>query len=244
MEENMTIELVAAEAHQINKWIIECRMNIEANFIQLAGLLKRVRDEKLYVVLDHKTFESYIADPDLAMSRSKAYKLIRTWELYVEKLSIPKQILIDIGSKRLEIISPLVPAMILEEHHREDWLNKARELSRSDLENEVRQCQGKSILSSLPMTIPTVDNLSDLLKYKSYTEYVEAQPCILCGVSPVDKSHFPKTRGAGAPDDWIIPTCRNCHTGYHLNPLKWMHDYQDKWAAYFYGLILKMWEKT
>ena len=231
-------------AFEINSKIIECRMNIEANFIQLARLLKRVRDEKLYVILNHKTFESYIADPDLAMSRSKVYRLIRAWELYVEKLSIPEPVLIDVGSKRLEIIMPMVPAMILNEQHRIDWLNKARELSRSDLENEVRQCQGKPLLSSLPAPTGHIyPGLSDLLKYKSYTEYVKNSPCMICGARPVDAHHFPKTIGAGAKLEWVVPLCREDHSAYHYNPLKFMHDFSGNWATYLFGLILKIWEK-
>ena len=240
----MTTEIVAATAYELDMAIHQCNLNVRANFLRMAELLVQMREERLYRSLDYDTFESYLGSLGAEGTRGWLYKLIRAWEVFSKKMEIPDQTLIAIGPSKLDIIAPMAPAMMLDEHHKADWIGKAEELSKSDLINEVRQCQGKPLLSSL--TAPTghiYPGLSDLLKFKSYTEYVKNSPCMICGARPVDAHHFPKTIGAGAKLDWVVPLCREDHSAYHYNPLKFMHDFSGNWAAYFYGLILKIWEK-
>jgi hypothetical protein len=208
----------------------------------MAKLLVQVRDEKLYHALDCPTFESYLGSISAEGTRGWLYKLIRAWEVFSRKMEIPDQTLIAIGPSKLDIIAPMAPAMMLDDQHRADWIGKAAELSKSDLINEVRICQGKALLSSHLLTSRS-PGLTDLLKYKSYTEYVESRLCILCGAAPVDAHHWPLTKGAGANKDHVVPLCRRCHTEFHENPLKWLNDYRRQWGGYFYDIILKIWEK-
>src|SRR4030066_1851451 len=133
----MTDAIVATTAYEVNSEVIACRMNIEANFLRLARLLKQVRDEKLYRALDHLTFESYLGDPEIGIKRSSAYKLITEYERYVLRLGVPETRLIGIGSKKLSIIGPVV------ERDKDEWLDRAEALSSSDLIAEVRNAQGK-----------------------------------------------------------------------------------------------------
>lgn len=51
--------------------------------------------------------------------------------------------------------------------------------------------------------------------------WVAAQPCIICGLSPVDgcdNAHTPTRSGMGkkGPYTAIIPLCRHCHTRQHM----------------------------
>lgn len=240
----MITEIVGTTAFDIDLQIRQANYNVRANFLLMAKLLVQIRDEKLYYALDHQTFGSYLGSISAEGTRGWLYKLIRAWEVFSRKMEIPDQTLIAIGPSKLDILAPVSESMMLDEWHKAEWIGKAAELSKGDLINEVRNFQGKPILSSqLAAVTPPNPGLTDLLKYKSYTDYVSAQPCILCGKTPVDKAHFPKTKGAGAPENRVIPLCREDHELYHANPLKFMHDYQDKWAGYLFGLILKIWEK-
>jgi len=234
-------------AFGINSEIVACKMNIEANFIHLAQLLKRVRDEKLYLSLDQKTFESYLGDPDIAIGRSTAYKLIASWELYVERLSVPEPTLLDIGSKRLGYISPVVSDDV------DGWLSKAKSLSLSDLLQEVRSCQGKPPLSSLKVpagqisrTGQTSQGIADLLsKYPTYLDYVRDQPCMVCSAPPPsDAHHFPQGRVRTDNREKTVPLCRGCHQEYHQSPLKFLNDYKSSWGDYFFSFIFRIWEKA
>jgi hypothetical protein len=240
----MTTESIASTAYELDVQIHAANFNIRANFLVLARLLCKMRDEKLYRVLDHPTFESDLGTLGAEGNRAWLYKLCRAWELFSKKLGVPDARLIEAGPSKLDIIAPVV-----NEENKDEWLNKT-ELSKSDLIQEVRSHLGKPPLSSLKVPAGQISRTGQisygiaglLSKYPTYLDYVRGQPCIVCGSTQVDASHFPKTRGAGAPDEWAVPACRKCHGEYHLNPLKWMHDYQDKWAAYYYGLILKIWE--
>lgn len=236
----MTDAIVAATAYEVDSQIHQANMNVRANFLVMARLLVRVRDEKLYRALDHPTFESYLGTLGAEGNRQWLYKLCRAWEKFSKQLGVSDARLIEAGPSKLDIIAPVVT-----DENKDEWLDKTV-LSKSDLINEVRRSTGKPPLLPSPSLRGSINpGLSDLVsKYPTYLDYVRGQSCIVCGGSPVDGSHFPKTRGAGAPDEWRIPACRGCHAEYHQNPLKWMHDYQDKWAAYYYGLILKIWENA
>jgi len=208
--------------------------------------------------LDCQTFEEYLGTLAPEGTRTWLYKLMRSYELYVKRLALSQEALIEIGPSKLDIIAPAILKIELKKETEPDkydgivildWLDKAKTLSKIDLINEVRQYQGKQELGNPPTPEEFRQDNSPFMETSgmagllTYLDYVKAQPCIVCGANPTDKMHFPKTRGAGAPENWIIPCCRKCHVEYHTNPLKWMHDNQDKWAGYFYGLILKIWEK-
>ena len=243
----MTTEIVASVAYDLNEQIVQCNLNVRANFLHMAKLLVQMRDEKLYLALDCPTFESYLGTLGAEGTRGWLYKLIRAWELFSKKMEIPDQTLIAIGPSKLDILAPMVPTMILNDKNRADWIGKAANLSKSDLINEVRAVQGKSFLSFLPAPSGQINHgLSDLLlKYKSYQEYVKAQSCILCGNGPVDKAHFPRTKKRGGEDWQIIPLCRKCHEDFHAQGVDtFLSKYKQSIFDYFYGLILKIWEKT
>ena len=59
---------------------------------------------------------------------------------------------------------------------------------------------------------PSMPPSSDPVPPSSYLEYVRNHFCVVCGKSPAEAAHFPKTTGAGAPDYWVIPLCRECHS--------------------------------
>lgn len=234
----MTKELAEETAHILDQQIVQANYNIRANFIALARLLCQMRDEKLYLVLGHPSFNSYLADVGVEMDRSWAYRLIRAWEKFSVGLGVPDRKLIEVGPTKLDIIAPVV-----NEGNKDEWLDKSV-LSKGDLISEVRSSQGKPPLLPAPSPRAQINpGIADLLKYKTYLDYVRDQPCIVCG-KPGEPHHWPVTRGAGGKEveEWAIPLCRADHDDAHRQPHKFMHDYSHRWAAYFYGLILRAWE--
>jgi hypothetical protein len=73
-----------------------------------------------------------------------------------------------------------------------------------------------------------------------YLRFVEGQPCIICGKKDVEKAHWPRTQGAGAPEHWVIPLCRECHAEMHnAGVWTWSERYADKLGHYFFDILKK-----
>ena len=199
-------------AHTNRELIISHRKEIGKGFLVLAFLLKENRDNAYYKILGYDSFEEFLAEPDLAFRRSTVYNLIHQYELYIQELKCNEDFLAEIGSRRLQIISPVVktdPSL---------WLDRAKELTKSDLILEVREAQGKGGEREIETTIDTSMPVSPALpvNVKEYLERLKEEPCIICGLRPVDLAHFPRTQKRGAKDWEVLPLCRKCHSEQHL----------------------------
>jgi len=243
----MTTESIASTAYELDVQIHAANFNIRANFLVLARLLCKMRDEKLYRVLDHPTFESYLGTLGAEGNRAWLYKLCRAWELFSKKLGVPDARLIEAGPSKLDIIAPVV-----NEENKDEWLNKT-ELSKSDLIQEVRSHLGKPPLSSLSAPAGQISQkehisqgIADLLsKYPTYLDYVRDQPCMICSAPPPsDAHHFPQGRVRTDNLGKTVPLCRSCHQEYHQSPLKFLNDYKSSWGDYFFSFIFRIWGAT
>jgi len=217
------------KAHMIFLEICQRKNQVAMNLIELGRLFKTYRDEKYYLVQDYETFESFLGS--IGFNYKTVASFIHIHELYVEKLKINKEFLALIGHANLQLINPVV------EENPEEWLFKARELSKSDLRNEVRVAQNKP-----EKEYPVTKGKPQIFDFKNYLEYIKAYGCILCGKKQVERAHFPKTQKAGAPDHWRIPLCREHHDLYHHDPIDFLVNYRDKWAEFFYDLIIAVYK--
>jgi len=118
--------------------VIELKKDIERSFIKMGGMLKLVRDNKLYLEKGCVTFEEYIAIPELALNRSTVYAIINVFEVFFEK-SNQSDDLIEIGYSKLNRISQFKNQPDFEE-----WIYKAKTLSLSDLGLEIKEAKGIS----------------------------------------------------------------------------------------------------
>ena len=214
-EEKNLIEQTA-KANDNKEQIIQAKFNIAGNYLILARLLKENRDNAYWKLEGCDTFDEFLGQPEVSFSRSKAYSLIRIWELYKDRLHLDDHTLLDIGNAKLALIAPVV------ESDREGWLAKAKHLSKSDLKIELGQGPGTSRFSSPPAPASVLP---------------PDAPCAICGEKPTEKSHFPCSRGASTPEDHWVPMCRECHQDFHARPKDFTWDFKRKWADYFYERI-------
>jgi hypothetical protein len=69
---------------------------------------------------------------------------------------------------------------------------------------------------------------------EAYKAWIKTQPCVMCG-APADDPHHLKgvgnLSGAGltAPDTYLMPMCRGCHTYIHEDPGYWTDQWE--WVA-------------
>lgn len=133
------IEKKGGEAYVIHEIILSCKERILRDFWKLAHALKISRDKSHYKVLGYETFREYLATPEISMSEGHASKLIKNLEVWVERYQLSQRKLNGIDTEKLYLASQVAT----EENH-EEWLEKARTLSRSDLITEVQEVKDKN----------------------------------------------------------------------------------------------------
>ena len=217
----------SAKAEENKEQIIQAKLNVAANYLILAHLLKENRDGSLYKLLHCDSFDEFLGMPEIGFSRSKAYSLIQIWELYKDKLHIDDHDLLDAGNSKLLMIAPYV------EKDRE-WLNKARLLSKSDLRLEINGVSGIKSLSPPKSPAPPSSRMTP----EQYLGLVKSSPCVNCGaIETVVPAHFPRTRVRCKHPWHVIPLCYKCHTEQEGSK-DWCWEYRANWAKWFYGLIV------
>ncbi len=116
------------EAQFVRERIIEIRHNLGLSSIQLAYLLKKTKEKRLYESWGMNSFEEAIADPDISISRSTAYGLLQVWDTWVEKYGLTPEEVATVPYDKLLMVAP----MVTDDNHTEIF-EDAKSLSRQDL---------------------------------------------------------------------------------------------------------------
>ena len=123
------------EAWDRHERIMELRGLAEQSFLALGEELYEMRESEAYKRLDYDTFTAYIADPGgVNMKRSSVYSLVGNYERYVLELGCPTVGLLAAGWGKLDTLRPYV-----DKENIEEWLNEAGALSRSDLQQRMKE---------------------------------------------------------------------------------------------------------
>ena len=95
--------------------------------------------EKQYQELDYPSFDAYLADPDVDISRNLAFMLKRVFKTFMLDLAVqPVVLLREAGYSKLDVIRPYVT-----EDNVEELVNVASTLSRSSLRAEMKSRFGE-----------------------------------------------------------------------------------------------------
>lgn len=92
-------------------------------------VLFEINKDKQYQTLGYQTFDSYIAQPEISMSRSTAYLYKELWRVYVVELGVDPSDLVGVGVTKLRKIKGYTTP----ENVRELLIN-ASQLSKSDMD--------------------------------------------------------------------------------------------------------------
>jgi hypothetical protein len=133
--ESNTIEKQKDQAYQTDILIRQCHFEIERLSLPLAKALYEMEEQKLYENLGYKSFNAYLADPEVGIARSTAYKLKGIYKDLILNQSIQTDQLIQIGQDKLDIIRKYIvqqPALT------QELLADARTLSKTDLRKQIR----------------------------------------------------------------------------------------------------------
>ena len=113
--------------------IINLKSNIGKDFLKLASLLITNHDNKYYKVLGYDTWEEFLAIPEISMSRSFAYKLMQVRRVWIEEYNVSQENLACIDAEKLYLAG-----MVATKKDYEEWLERARQLSRSDIRGLIK----------------------------------------------------------------------------------------------------------
>ena len=120
-------EIIVKEAFENHRYILDLKSRIGGDLLRLASLLTISHDNKYYKTLGYSTWEEYLGTPEISMSRFFAFKLMKVYEIWVDKFGVSPAKL-DIDIEKLYLTS----TMATQENY-EEVLEQARTLSRSDV---------------------------------------------------------------------------------------------------------------
>ena len=128
-------EVEGSEANKSHIRIIKLKYNINRSLAQLAIFLKESRDKEYYLSYAD-SWESYLGTPEISLSRSYVSKLIKNYEIWVQTYHVSPAKLDEIDSEKLYLTG-----MVATEENYEEWLEKAKVLSRSDIKGLMTSTQ-------------------------------------------------------------------------------------------------------
>lgn len=115
-------------AHEVHQTIVGLKAQVGERLFDLGRYLCIMKEKRLWKVLGHETFETYLGDPELGFRRTAAYRMIGCYDTYVRKLGLAPKILADVDAQKLYAVRRLATKDNIEE-----IVHTARTLSRSEL---------------------------------------------------------------------------------------------------------------
>jgi len=147
MKKNLSLKAKYEIAKKAEDKVLEYKKIASISFLFIGKELKKIKEDKLYRYLgidspEYEKFETYVASPAINIDLRKAYYLIQIYSTFILKYGYKPEELSGVYWTALRILLP-----VINEHNVKDLVEKAKTLTRSHLETEVRQL--KSGLTSL-----------------------------------------------------------------------------------------------
>ena len=129
-------EVVVSKAQNTHNIIIKIKKQIHGDFLALAVCLKKVKREGYYLELGSDSFEEYCSQPEIDLSANRCNKLIRIYDRWIEDYGYTVKQIEGIDTECLDIAQSQAT-----DETKEEWLEKARLLSRADLRALTPGCK-------------------------------------------------------------------------------------------------------
>jgi len=133
------LEAQAAEAHRVHRDIVGMKAHLTEYALLMGNALGRMREGRLYKLLDYDTWESYLGSPELSIRPRTAERMIRVARRWIGELGYATEQLEDVGITKLDLGVGLLEAGEKPQRVLED----ARALSSSDLIKQLAQVRGR-----------------------------------------------------------------------------------------------------
>ena len=121
------------ESFQELKQLSTVKTGIDLERARQLAYLKKDGNYKIIMGDQEASWTAFIAQPELQLSKSTAERLVKIYQVYVEKYGLKEEDLRGIDSNSLYRLSTVVNDDTIEE-----WISKAKNLSRADIYKEVK----------------------------------------------------------------------------------------------------------
>ena len=133
------MSITKTDAYSRHQKIVDYRNLAVSTFFELGCELYWFEKEEQYLELDYSSFNSYLADPEVDISRNLAFMLKRVYETFLLGEPVqPVVLLRDVGYSKLDVIRPYVSKDNVEE-----LVHTASTLSRISLRAEMKNRFGE-----------------------------------------------------------------------------------------------------
>lgn len=156
---------IAQDAYDVHTDIVALRNLAVKTFLHMGERLHTFRQMRGWTVQGHPTFESYLADPDVDISRTLAFNLIRVHEIFAD-FECPPDVLLQAGYNKLLLIAPHVHSQNVDK-----WTNVAAAESRSDLRKLLREEFGDDATPPLPTDYRTRYRMARRIMRRKYWKH-------------------------------------------------------------------------
>jgi hypothetical protein len=138
MKDIIALQKKAQEDHDLLQTLIDSDIH---TVLKKGKVLKELRDAQEYKMLGdggYDTFESYLASPEIKMSRSYAWQHVQLYEYYVLEMSIPLIELVKFRSIQTMLFClGIINKRALQGEDALELIEKAKVLSFTDFKKEV-----------------------------------------------------------------------------------------------------------
>jgi len=127
----------AKKAFEIHQQLIQLGHSVQRAFILIGKYLYQIQKDNLFKYLGkggYDTFNSYLASPELEISRRQAFYLMKIYKIYCKKFGVPIK---QMEGAKLSSLKETLP--VVSEENYEDWLEKSKVLSLSDIRIEIKK---------------------------------------------------------------------------------------------------------
>lgn len=151
------------EEQAFNTWkaLLTAKRSYEALFLVIGKLLKNIRDEKFYQILDYESFSQFLNSEELGFSREKAYMCIRVYEYYIEYLKINYQKLSHMNISRLSMMIP----MLKDVKDKEKQIEQIEEFSAMRHNDFIREVKQKTNKDGKPNVFFSEESAKWIIQY-------------------------------------------------------------------------------
>lgn len=159
------------------------------SFLRKGQLLKNLRDTERYKKLGdggYETFNSFLNDPVLKISRGYAYQQIQMFDFYVEELHLPVEEIEDIASIKLMIhCANYINTHNLNNEQALEIIEKAKVLSYTDFFREMEELPGGNVVEGQIAASPAQLPSAEQREIDSYRK-PHIERCEMCNKSRVE----------------------------------------------------------